>query len=59
MTLISKEIKPLAQAVLELYLSEGISKFVSKQASKPVENKKFLKLDNYFMVGFKIVLKIF
>jgi len=38
-TLISEEIKSLALAILELCLSEGISKYVSKQASQSVSRK--------------------
>jgi len=39
MTFISEEIKSLALAVLELRLSEGISKKVSKEVSKSVRRK--------------------
>jgi len=55
-TLISEEIKSLAQAVLELCLSEGISKSVSR---KNALNTKFLKFHNYLMEGFRTDLKTF
>ena len=45
MTLISEKIKPVALAVLESCLSEGVSKY----ASQLVANKKFLELYNYLM----------
>ena len=53
-TLISEEIKPLAPAVLESCLSEGI---ISKSVS--TLNMKFLKFHNYSMEGFRIDLKTF
>jgi len=49
---ISEEIKSLALAVLELCLSESISKSVSKKS-------KFLKFHNYLMERFRIDLKTF
>jgi len=42
----SEEIKPLALAIIELRLSEGISQSVSKQN---LLNKKFLKFHNNLM----------
>ena len=37
----SEEIKAVAIAVIELCLSEGISKEVSERASESVENRNF------------------
>ena len=54
-TLNSEKIKPAAIAIIELYLSEGISKGVSQQ--KILLNKKFLiKLVEGFMVDLKTFL---
>ena len=47
----SAKIKPIALAVIELRLSEGISKRVSCQS---VENRKFLKFCSNFGKGFEI-----
>jgi len=59
-TLISEEIKSLALAVLELCLSGGISKYVSKSVSrKNALNMEVLKFHNYLMEGFRIDLKTF
>jgi len=41
-TLISEEINPVAIAIIELLLSEGISKSVSQSAENSVEKKIFL-----------------
>ena len=56
-TLISEEIPSLALAVLELCLSEGISKSVSQK--KNALNTKVLKFHNYLMEGSRIDLKTF
>ena len=57
MTLISEEIKSLAVAILDLCLSEGISKYVSQK--KNALNMEFLKFHNYLMEGSRIDLKTF
>ena len=41
MTLNSEEIKPIALAVIQLRLSEGISQIVSQSVKKNLLNKKF------------------
>jgi len=41
-TLISEEIKPVAIAIIELRLSEGISKQVSKSVSRKFCSIKFI-----------------
>jgi len=46
-TLNSEEIKPVAIAIIELCLSEGISQSVSQQEN--VLNRKFLKFHNNLM----------
>ena len=56
-TLISEELKSLALAVLELCLSEGISKSVSVE--KSAKYKILKKFHNYLMEGFRIDLKTF
>jgi len=40
-TLNSEEIKPIALAVIQLRLSEGISQIVSQSVKKNLLNKKF------------------
>ena len=54
--------KYLALAVIELRLSEGISKWVSELVSQSVEielNRNFLKLYNNFLKWVRNDLKIF
>jgi len=48
----SEEIKPIAIAIIELRLSEGISQSVSQQ-----KNVKFLKFHNNLMQRFRVDLK--
>ena len=62
MTLNSEEIKPIALAVIELCLSEGISQIVGQSVSKIVSqaveksNKVFLKFHSNFMQRFRVNL---
>ena len=53
----SEEIKPVAIAIIELRLSEGISQSVSQH--KNVLNKKFLKFHNNLMQQCRVDLKTF
>ena len=53
----SEEIKPVAIAIIELRLSEGISQSVSQH--KNVLNRKFLKFHNNLMQRFRVDLKTF
>ena len=43
-TLNSEEIKPVALAIIELHLSEGISQPVSQLVSQSVENSEILRI---------------
>ena len=52
MTLNSEVIEPVALAIIELHLPEGISQSVSR-------NKKFLKFHINLMEGFMVDLKTF
>ena len=52
-----EEIKPVAIAIIELRLSEGISQSVSQQ--KNLLNKKFFKFHNNLMQQFRVDLKTF
>ena len=60
----SEEIKPVAIAIIELRLSEGISQSVGRSVSQSVSqqknllNRKFLKFHNDLMQRFRVELKI-
>jgi len=60
-TLNSGEIKPIALAVIELCLSEGIRLSVSHIVSqqKNLLNKKFLKFQSKLIQRFRVKLKTF
>jgi len=64
-TLNSKEIKPIAIAIIELRLPEGISQSVGRSVSQLVSqqknlfNWKFLKFHNNLMRWFRVDLKTF
>jgi len=51
----SEKIKPIALAVIELRLSEGIRQLVSQK--KIPLNKKFLKFHGNFLKAFRVDLK--
>jgi len=62
-TLNSEEIKPVAIAIIELRLSEciskGVSEWVSKWVNESVENSEFLKFHNSFLEWVRNDLKTF
>ena len=61
-TLNSEKIKPVALAVIELRLSEGISQLLSQlliqSLEKPDNNKLFLKLRSNLLKAFLVDLKV-